>query len=103
MPSPPPATKTKKIFVGRFISAPAPTSLAIRTGAVLVTGPPGRQAIEDVDWEVDSAEEARRRFGQAEGEGEDDDVEVVEVRGERFFFPGFIGACSLNFFFFAVD
>ena len=77
----------RTIYFGRFISTPAPTELLIRSGAVLVTGDNGKGVIEDVDWEVQSAEEAKGKFG-----GE---AEVVAGVEDGFFFPGFIGMVHL--------
>jgi hypothetical protein len=77
----------KTIYFGRFISTPTPAELLIRSGAVLVVGSEdggGSGVIEDVDWEVKSAEEARGKFSGA------DDV-VTGDEEEGFFFPGFIG------------
>ena len=74
----------KTIYFGRFVSTPTPADLLIRSGAVLVTGEDGAGVIEDADWEVESAEEAKRKF-RAEAD--------VVVTGDEhgFFFPGFIG------------
>lgn len=77
----------KTIYFGRFISTPTPSELLIRSGAVLVAGDDGKGVIEDVDWEVQSAAEARGKFG-----GE---AEVVTGLEDGFFFPGFIGMVHL--------
>jgi len=73
----------RTIYFGRFISTPTPTELLIRTGAVLVAGEDGMGVIDEVDWEVQSAEEAATKFG-----GE---AEVVTGLEDGYFFPGFIG------------
>ena len=73
----------KIIYFGRFISVPTPAELLIRSGAVLVVGGDGSGTIEQVDWEVESAEEAKRRFGE--------EADVVIGDKDGFFFPGFIG------------
>lgn len=73
----------KTVYFGRFISTPTPAELLIKSGAVLVAGEDGSGFIEDVDWEVQSAEEARRKFGA--------EAEVVTGDEDGFFFPGFIG------------
>ena len=74
-----------KIYFGRFVSVPTPAELLIRSGAVLVVGEDGGGTIEEVDWEVKSADEAKRKLG---GEA---DVLVVTGDQDGFFFPGFIG------------
>lgn len=74
---------SKTIYFGRFISTPTPADLVIRSGAVLVAADDGGGTIEDVDWEVKSAEEAKKKFGS--------DVDVVAGDEDGFFFPGFIG------------
>jgi hypothetical protein len=78
----------KTIYFGRFISTPTPADLLIRSGAVLVAGDDGGGVIEDADWEVKSAEEAKRKFGA--------EAEVVTVGEDGFFFPGFIGMLSIH-------
>lgn len=90
--SPPTATPNQRtIYYGRFICTPTPDELLIREGAVLVVGGSGSGVIEDVDWEVDNAEEARERFAKG---GDGDLVMGVE---HGFFFPGFIGMFVRNF------
>ena len=77
----------KSIYFGRFISVPTPAELLIRSGAVLVVGGDGGGTIEEVDWEVKSAEEAKRKFGGQ--------ADVVLGDKDGFFFPGFIGMLGI--------
>jgi hypothetical protein len=75
------------VYFGRFISTPAPAELLIRSGAVLVAGDDGSGFIADVDWEVQSAAEAKQKFGP--------EAELVTGDEDGFFFPGFIGTLHI--------
>ena len=79
------------IFVGRFISTPAPNDLSIRHGAVLIDG---QGVIEKVKW-VSEGEtnsmlaQALKSWGIESFDGR---TVVLDDRNEEgFFFPGFIG------------
>ncbi|KAJ4511565.1 hypothetical protein HRR83_004397 [Exophiala dermatitidis] len=71
-----------RIYFGRFISAPQPDKVLIRTGAVLVNRTDGRGVIKKADWTVKSPEEAISKFGI--------EAPVITTRENGFFFPGFI-------------
>jgi hypothetical protein len=71
------------IYFGRFISAPQPDELSIRTGAVLVDRNDGKGVIKQVDWTVTSPSDATSKFGVK--------APVVVAKDSGFFFPGFIG------------
>jgi len=71
------------IYFGRFISAPRPDDLLIRTGAVLVDRSDSRGLIKKTDWTVKSPSDATSKFGV--------EAPVVIAKDNGFFFPGFIG------------
>ncbi len=71
------------IYFGRFVSAPTPDELLIRTGAVLVDSKNGKGVITKADWTIDGPNGAVSKFG-----GE---APVVMPKDNGFFFPGFIG------------
>ncbi|KAK4946549.1 hypothetical protein LTR10_014401 [Elasticomyces elasticus] len=70
------------IYFGRFISAPQPDELLIRTGAVLVNRNDGKGVIKKADWTVTSSSDAASKFGV--------EAPVVVAKDSGFFFPGFI-------------
>lgn len=78
----------RTIYFGRFISAPSPDELLIRTGAVLVSNRDGRGIIEKTDWTVNGPNDALSKFGI--------EVPVVTAPDNGFFFPGFIGKSPLT-------
>jgi hypothetical protein len=82
------ATGSRQVYFGRFIDAPTPSDLRIRTGAVLVSSADGTGRIEKVDWTVTTAEAAQEAFGSS-------GTAIVASR-DGFFFPGFIGKDPLH-------
>jgi hypothetical protein len=71
------------IYFGRFVSAPTPNELLIRTGAVLVDSKNGKGVITKADWTIDGPDGAVSKFGV--------EAPVVTSKDNGFFFPGFIG------------
>ena len=74
---------SKRIYFGRFVSAPKPDELVIRTGAVLVDRRDGRGVIEKADWTVNGPNDAASKLGV--------EAPVITATENGFFFPGFIG------------
>ncbi|KAK5328396.1 hypothetical protein LTR93_002181 [Exophiala xenobiotica] len=70
------------IYFGRFVSAPTPNELLIRTGAVLVDSKNGKGVITKADWTIDGPDGAVSKFGV--------EAPVVTSKDNGFFFPGFI-------------
>lgn len=83
------STNTQQVFYGRFISAPGPEDLSIKTGAVLVSTSDGRGVIEKTVWNVTDVNAATAQLGVGA------DVPVIQSADDGFFFPGFIGKCHL--------
>jgi hypothetical protein len=79
-----------QIFLGRFISTPAPDQLLIQQGAVLVSSGDGRGFINAVAWNVSDPETAVTALGAASG------TTIITSDDHGFFFPGFIGMISIE-------
>lgn len=77
-----------QIFLGRFISTPAPDQLLIQQGAVLVSSGDGRGYINAVAWNVSDPAAAITALGAASG------TTIITSDDHGFFFPGFIGMIS---------
>lgn len=79
---------SQQIFLGRFISTPAPDQLLIEQGAVLVSSGDGKGFIEAVAWNVTDPAAALTALGATSG------TTVVTSEDDGFFFPGFIGTVT---------